>query len=215
MVGLLATGCGSSTSTPSAEVAPASLSPSAASSSVSVEVAATELPSAGSLPAGRYTRSSFRPPITLELDDGWSVGQALGGFFDVQQQKGTPDVIAVQFAHVEGVIGAGGATVDVTSAASAANALRDNPGLTVLEESVSRMSGLYGSNVVVENAGSTHAGVLQVPVGTLGIDPDRRLWVSFFDTADGVIAIMVGGSVAQWQHTLDVAEPVFESVEIG
>jgi hypothetical protein len=27
--------------------------------------------------------------------------------------------------------------------------------------------------------------------------------------------VMVGGSVAQWQHTLDVAEPVLESVEIG
>lgn len=172
---LLLAGCGNATSSAFSTSTSASVAPTATAASpgpsrdASPDAAApAELPSAGSLSAGRYTRSPFRPPITFELEDGWSVGQALGGFFDVQQQKGTPDVIAVQFANVEGVIGTAGTTVEVTSAAAAASAVRDNPGLTVLEESESRMSGLYGSNIVVENAGDAHTGVLQVPVGTPG-----------------------------------------------
>jgi microcompartment protein CcmL/EutN len=38
--------------------------------------------------------------------------------------------------------------------------------------------------------------------------------VAFFDTDDGLLAIMVGGSVAEWQAALDAAEPVLESVEV-
>jgi microcompartment protein CcmL/EutN len=54
-----------------------------------------------------------------------------------------------------------------------------------------------------------------VPPGPLGIDPGRRLWVAFLDTPDGLLAVMVGGSVAEWQAALDAAEPVLESVRIG
>jgi hypothetical protein len=56
---------------------------------------------------------------------------------------------------------------------------------------------------------------MDVPVGTLGIDPERRLWISLFDTDDGLVAVMVGGSVADWEHALAVAEPVLESIVIG
>ena len=55
---------------------------------------------------------------------------------------------------------------------------------------------------------------MQVSAGTLSIDPGRKLWISFFDTADGLLAVMVGGSIAQWDRTLTVAEPVLESVQI-
>lgn len=44
-------------------------------------------------------------------------------FFDVQQQQGTPDVIAVQFANVDGIIGAGGALIEATSAEAAAHSI--------------------------------------------------------------------------------------------
>jgi hypothetical protein len=54
-----------------------------------------------------------------------------------------------------------------------------------------------------------------VPPGALGIDPGRRLWIAFFDTPDGLLAIMVGGSVARWDDALAAAEPVLESVQIG
>ena len=69
--------------------------------------------------------------------------------------------------------------------------------------------------MTVENSGDAHATVMVVPPGPLGIDPARRLWIAFFDTPDGLLAIMVGGSVADWQDALDAAEPVLESVQIG
>ena len=167
------------------------------------------------LEPGRYTRTGFRPPITFELDEGWLAGTLANGFFDVQHDPGTPDVIAVQFGLVERVVGAGGATVDATSAVTAARAIAENPGLEILGESDSRMSGLVGANLEVENATTAHTGILDVPLGRLGIDPGRRLWISLFDTDDGVLAIMVGGSVAAWDRALAVAEPVLESVVIG
>ncbi len=85
----------------------------------------------------------------------------------------------------------------------------------MIESSESRIGGLTGSQVTVENAGDAHAQVMQVPPGALGIDPGRRLWIAFFDTPDGLLAIMVGGSVARWDDALAAAEPVLESVRIG
>lgn len=49
----------------------------------------------------------------------------------------------------------------------------------------------------------------------MSISPGRRLWIAFLDTPDGLLAIMVGGSVATWDEALAVAEPVLESVTIG
>ena len=43
----------------------------------------------------------------------------------------------------------------------------------------------------------------------------RRLWIALFDTPDGVLAVMVGGSVAGWEGALSAAEPVLESIVIG
>jgi len=40
-------------------------------------------------------------------------------------------------------------------------------------------------------------------------------WVSVFDTPDGLLAVMVGGSVDPWEDALLEAEPVLESVDIG
>jgi hypothetical protein len=57
--------------------------------------------------------------------------------------------------------------------------------------------------------------VLHAPPGALSISPGRRLWIASFDTPDGLLAIMVGGSVAKWEEALAVAEPVLESVTIG
>ena len=222
IVSLLVFACGSSPSpSPTPPEAPSSSAP-----------APTALPSIGAsespadnvrelrsgeepLVAGRYTRSGFEPSITFELDEGWFGGTLATGFFDVQQDRGTPDVIAVQFGRVDGVVGADGATVSVTTAADAARAIAENPGLEVLGESESRMSGLTGANLEVQNSSGAHASILDVPVGRLGIDPGRRLWISLFDTEDGVLAIMVGGSVAQWDRALGLAEPVLESVKIG
>jgi hypothetical protein len=168
----------------------------------------------GPLPAGRYTRSTFRPAITFELEGPWRAVQLLDGFFDVQQDVGSPDVIAVQFARPTAVYAADG-SVPAPAASAAAQAVAANPGLTVIGQSPSRVGGLDGFTVEVENAGDAHVPVLDLPPGPLGIDPHRRLWISFFDTPQGLLAVMVGGSVARWDEALATAEPVLESVTIG
>jgi hypothetical protein len=199
-----------------ASVSPEPTDSTASSSSASEGADATELTaSADPLPAGRYTRSEFRPPVTLELDGTWYGVQLHDGFFDVQQDPGSPDVIAVQFAAPTGVYGADGIREYATTVEAAAAAIRANPGLTVLGESPSRMGGLEGIVLVVENAGDAHVSVLAVPPGPLGIDPGRRLWIALFDTSDGLLSIMVGGSVARWDEALAAAEPVLESILIG
>jgi hypothetical protein len=198
--------------TPSPTAAPSdSVAPSAGASA---EATALE-PSATSLPPGRYTREGFAPPITLALDEGWRAVQLFDGFFDVQQDVGSPHVIAIQFANVRGVHGSNNWSEDVTDAAAAVETLGAHPGLDVVESSESRIGGFTGQQITVENAGSAHAEVIDVPPGPLGIDPDRRLWIAFFDTDDGLLAIMVGGSVERWDEALAAAEPVLESVEIG
>ncbi|HKY48036.1 MAG TPA: hypothetical protein VJQ79_08675, partial [Acidimicrobiia bacterium] len=174
------------------------------------EIAAT----GESLPPGLYTRSSFAPPIRLELDGSWEAVQLADGFFDVQKMVGTPDVIAVQFANVMGVVGAAG-VVEPLSAQDAVDILGENEALTVIETSSSRLGGLAGSQVTIENQSDSHSPVLEVRPGLLGIDPGRRLWIAFFDTDAGLLSVMVGGSTEQWDSALREAEPVLESVVIG
>jgi hypothetical protein len=211
----LVVACGPAPSAaPGSMPSPSPQGPSAAAASPSA-AALLELPSSGSLPAGTYTRDDFRPRITFELDEGWSVGSVTAGFFDVQQQQGTPDVIAVQFALPGGVVGADGATIPATSAGDAVAAIKENPGLVTIDESESRLGGQTGNVVEVENPGPAHAPILDVPAGRLGIDAGRRLWIALFDTPEGVVAVMVGGASADWEHALTIAEPVLESIVIG
>jgi hypothetical protein len=167
------------------------------------------------LPPGDYTRSSFVPPITFTLTEGWRAVQLFDGFFDVQQDVGSPDVIAVQFARPSTVYGEGGQGVEPAAPAEAAEALRNNDAFEVLGDNEAQVGGLSGNVIEIENAGDAHATVMVVPPGPLGIDPGRRLWVAFLDSPDGLLAVMVGGSVANWQEALDAAEPVLESIRIG
>ena len=162
-------------------VTPAAASPVPASGDPAT---AKELPAGGSpLAAGTYQRTGFLPPVTFAVDDGWSTGTVSDGFFDVQQESGTPDVIAVQFARVLGVVGADGAKVPATHRPPRPpRRSRANPGLSVIESDASRLGGLEGRTIVVENTGTRTAPVLDVSLGTLGFDPGRRLWISLFDT---------------------------------
>ena len=201
---IVVAGCGGSAPPP------ATVAGSAEPSVGAMELTVSDAP----LEPGRYTRSAFAPPITLDLTEGWRAVQLFDGFFDVQQDVGGPDVIAVQFANVRGVHGADGVTA-TTDPDEAAAVLRSHPGLEVVESSQSRIGGLTGTQVTVENAGTAHAEVIQVPPGPLGIDPGRRLWIAFFETDHGLLAIMIGGSVDRWDETLLIAEPVLESVGIG
>jgi len=167
------------------------------------------------LPPGDYVRSSFMPPIALTLTEGWRAVQLFDGFFDVQQMVGSPNVIAVQFARPSTVYGAGGQAAEPSTAAEAAEALRGNDAFEVFGDSQAQLGGMEGRVIEIENAGDAHATVMVVPPGPLGIDPGRRLWVAFLDTPDGLLTVMVGGSVAEWQAAMDAAEPLLESIRVG
>ena len=189
----------------------ASPSPSALPSGVA------NLTAGEDLGPGRYAFRGFGEPlVTFEVEgDPWKAVQLRDGFFDIQRgEADDPDVIAVQFARPTGVHGSDGAVLP-TDAANAVALLEDNPNLDVVETSSSQIGGLEGSQVTFENSGEDPAGFIDVPRATLGINGGRRLWIAFFDTDDGVLAIMVGGSIQKWDEALAAAEPVLESIEIG
>lgn len=171
------------------------------------------------LAAGRYVRPAFAPAVTLEIGDGqagrWFAVQALDGFFDIQQGVGTPDVIAVQFARVVAIFGVDDRSAPLARAADAEAILRSNRGVAVVETSPAIMAGRVGVGVTVDHAGTAGpSSVLAVPPGPVSILPGRRLWIGLFDTADGVLGIMVGGSIAQWTEAVTAAQPVFATVTI-
>jgi hypothetical protein len=166
------------------------------------------------LASGSYRESDFQPPVTFSVEGEWYAVQGAAGFFDIQRDVGSPDVIAVQFANVDEVAGADGSGVPVSSAAEAAEALEANSDLTVLGSDRSRMAGREGYVVDVENGSRATQQVVRVPAGNIAIDPGRRLWVAFFDTSNGVMAIMVGGSSERWEEALAAAEPILETVVI-
>jgi len=202
---------------PSAAVAttqPAAPSPSLAATAI----AALEVTgSTGELAPGRYTRAGFEPRITFELDGPWHSVNAFSGFFDVQQDVGSPDVISVQFG-LPTEVAAGPLQAEAISTAEAAVAtLEANTRLVTVESSESRIGGLTGHQITVENPPDEAdlTPVVRVTPGVLQIAPGRRLWCAFFDTPQGVLAILVGGSVANWDQALAAAEPVLESVTIG
>ena len=191
-----------------------SAAPSAAATSAAEPMELTI--TADPLPPGTYTRSTFEPPITLELNDGWRAVQQLNGFFDVEREVGTPDVIAVQFARPLHIWSASTTeAVDATTAREAADALAANDRLVINDMSESQLGGLAGTVVDVENEGDSHEHVMGLAGGELGIDPGRRLWVGFYDTDAGLLAVMIGGSMERWDDALAAAEPVLESVRIG
>jgi hypothetical protein len=169
------------------------------------------------MPAGLYTRRGFEPRITFRVDGPWKSAHALVDFFDIEQLIGTPEVIAVQFAKPDGIYGATDTPVPPTTAEAAVATIRLNGRIEVVESSDSRIGGLTGLQITVENpaAATGDRAIIHVPAGPLAISPARRLWLAFFDTPDGLLTIMVGGSVAKWGDALTAAEPVLESITIG
>ena len=84
-----------------------------------------------------------------------------------------------------------------------------------LASSDSRLSGLTGPNLELENTSDTRLDLLPNSSGVIDFEPGERAWLSLFDTAGGVLAIAVISDAAVWDAALLAAEPVLESVVIG
>jgi hypothetical protein len=170
-----------------------------------------ELPGAGTrLQPGRYTKSSFDPTITFEVGEGWTAVQSVAGFFDIQDAPGSLDVVAVQFANVVGLSSADEAVGEIAETASLS--------VTVAEGVV--VDGISGHRIVVETLDPADSqppifrNVLTARPGPLAIASGRRLEVTLLDVDGGVLAILVGGSIADWDHALEISRPVLESITI-
>jgi hypothetical protein len=166
------------------------------------------------LAPGRYARYDFEPRITFDLDGQWHGRQVIDGYFTIQQgDADSPDVVALQFGRPTALYGADGAQ-EPTNAADAVAILETNPDLVIVETDTSEIGGLEGSQITIENSTDANVEIMDLPPGTIAINADRRLWIAFFDTDQGLLSIMVGGSIDQWEEALATAEPVLDSMDI-
>lgn len=202
--------CGSSEALPSASASVAPTAASAQSTATILELVDT----AGPLPAGRYAPPGSRPDVTFAVADGWSGGPARDASLAISHPLADGAVVELRLAAVDGVIDATGATTDADDAAAATERLQDRQDLEVTATSISRMSGLEGENLELANSSGTRLDLLTAGGGRLGIEPGGRLWLSLFDTGDGLLAIAVTSPAASWDEALGVVEPVLESVTI-
>jgi hypothetical protein len=147
--------------------------------------------------------------IWFGVHEGWTTVQQLPGFFDIQDEPGSPDVIAIQFASVAG-------TLD-----EVVDQVTNRPNTRVIESDESTISGLVGVVAVIETTDPPDSQppvfrpVLDTAAGPLSIASGRRLWVSLLPVGDGVLAVLVGGSIVEWDHALELAEPVLETVVVS
>ena len=222
LLATLAVGCTVTPSPPATGAAPTT-APATGTPAPSPSPSPTGIPakevagSTGVLAPGRYTHRGFEPRITFELDGPWHSVNAVRDFFDVQQDVGSPDVIAVQFGRPDLAAAGPEQATPITTAEGAVSTLTSNGRLVTVESSSVEIGGLTGFQVTVENPGDEAdlTPVVRVSLGVLQIAPGRRLRCSFFDTPNGVLAILVGGSVAKWDEALAAAQPVIESVTVG
>ena len=166
------------------------------------------------LAPGRYTRGAFVPRVTFEVGEGWYAIDAGARFWHLELGTEAPDHVAVIFARPDGLYRGAGQLMAPTTAQAAADTLGANSSLEVLGSDSSRMSGLTGLLLELETGGAA-AQVLHVPPGALTVAPGERMWLALFDTPEGLVAIIVQGSAADWDAVLVAAEPVLESVTIG
>ncbi|MEO6350111.1 MAG: hypothetical protein ABIP53_05625 [Candidatus Limnocylindrales bacterium] len=169
------------------------------------------LPEPGTkLSRATYTTVSFNPTITFTVGKGWTAAQAAPGFFDIEDEPGSLDVVAVQFANVVGVSSASEALAEVSESSD----------LSMTFAETVTIDGREALQVVVQTTDAVTSDppifrpVLNVPPGLLSIASGRRLQITVLDVEGGVLAILVGGSIADWDHALEVGAPVVDSVTI-
>jgi hypothetical protein len=162
------------------------------------------------LEPGRYTKAAFSPALSFEIGDGWSAAQSTRGFFDIQDDPGSLDVIAVQFANIPAFETADAAAASVEARAS----------LVVAGREEDEVGGLPAIQLEVETTDPADTeppnfrDVISAALGPLAIASGRRLQLNLVDTPHGVLAVLVGGSIANWEATLEMVRPVLDSLVI-
>lgn len=211
LLAVSAAACGPGTPSPppspSSSVTPA---PSVSSASDVREL----IDGAGLLPAGRYTPSGSRPSVTIEVPEGWAVGSVRDDYVAISHALEGGRAVELLVANVEAVVDSAGEENEAGNAEAVAQRIREDPEVEVIGSSGSRMSGLDGFTLEVENATTARRQLLTTMSERVGIEPGARLWLSLFDTADGLLAIAVASPEATWDEALAIAEPVLESVTI-
>jgi len=225
VVALLVVGCGGQVSTPAPASGCCTFAPASTCSictnpppeTTSPEPTATfppsmDLPAPGTeLEPGRYTNPSFTPRVEFSVDEGWTTVQQTAGFFDIQDEPGSLDVVAVQFGNVVGT--------DVAKVV--ANDLADNVDFANGGVEGVEIDGYEGFRVTLESTDPLDTNppifhpVIRLTPGDVSIASARRLDLTLLDVDGEVLAIMVGGSIAEWDHAMEIATPVIESVQIG
>jgi hypothetical protein len=193
-------------------------SPSASATPASSAAAATGarelVDGAGLLPAGRYTSSGFLPSVTFEVAEGWSVRSVRDGYLAISRALEGGQVVELLIVNVDAVVDANGQEIAAPSAEAVAQFIREDPEVAVIGSSGSRMSGRDGFTLELENATTARRQLLTTSSERLGIEPGGRLWLSLFDTADGLLGIAIASPRATWDEALSIAEPLLESVTI-
>jgi hypothetical protein len=163
------------------------------------------------LASGRYAKSAFEPYITFEVGQGWTTEQQSAGFFDIQDDPGSPDVVAVQWANVQGA----------ETPEDVVNEILEKTDLRVTDPVPVAIDGITGLRVTVETTDPADTDppvfhpVLTVTPGPLSIASGRRLEVTLLDMDGSVLAVLVGGSVAEWDRAREMSRPVLDSMTIA
>ena len=169
-----------------------------------------ELPGPGqTAPPGRYTKSSFTPSIAFTVGEGWTATQATTGFFDIQDEPGSPDVVAIQFANVA-----------ADSVADAVAEIKGRDDIVISAEGTPTIDGHEGVLLTVQTLDPPDTNppvfrpVLTVTPSPISIASGRVLQVVLLEVGGDVLAILVGGSTAEWDRAKELSDPVIRSVTI-
>jgi hypothetical protein len=173
------------------------------------------------LTTGRFVEPGFTPTLSFAVAGGaWVARQFVDGFFDLQVDPDTPDVIAVQFCRPTAVYRSAEDAVDIGASIDAIAELRANPDLAVGATTATTIAGHPARCIDIETTTTPDADppifspVIRVAAGPIALGSARRLRTWWLDIDDGPLVILVGGSIAAWDGALAAAEPVVASIRL-
>ncbi|MEO8247534.1 MAG: hypothetical protein ABI622_10495 [Chloroflexota bacterium] len=210
---LVLAGCASGGSTTFSPAAGSSATTGASSSDEAPQQLVSDIDEP--LEPGRYTHEGFTPATSFEVGPGWFGAHLYADFYDVQVDPNTPDVVAVQLARPSALHTSVIATDDATTAAAAAASLASNETLEATAAEAVTVGGHDGVRLTVTARLDAETPIMEVAEGTLSILADRRLEITFVNLEDGLLAILLGGSVADWERAIELGHPVIATLRVG